>query len=82
MRISLRRLPNGDLAFQRIVLRANATGTEAEAPPQVRRVKTPKHERSFIDTLLCDKGRAMVARIDPRFRQPKLQVIRVHCDEC
>ena len=78
MRISLRRLPNGERAFQRIVLRADAMASGANVSSAVRKEKAPHHERSFIDAILGEKGRAIVARINPRFRQPKLQVIKVH----
>ena len=81
MRISLRRLPNGELAFQRVVLRADAMAGGAIVSSAVRREKAPPQERSFIDALLGEKGRAIVARINPRFRPTRLQVIKVNCDE-
>ena len=82
MRISLRRLPTGEIAFQRLVLRADALGRGANVSSAIRREETPQRERSFIDAILGEKGRAIVARINPRFRQSKLQVIKVHGNEC
>lgn len=81
MRIPLRRLPNGDPAFQRIVLRADEKSESSRGLAQVRVVKSPIQERSFIDARLGEKGQAIVARINPRFRQPKLKVVKLHCDE-
>ena len=77
MRITLRRLPNGETAFQRIVLRADDARGDAKISTAVHKAKTPPPERSFIEALLGEKGRAIVARINPRFRQPRLQVIKV-----
>jgi hypothetical protein len=81
MRISIRRLPNGELAFQRLVLRADAMASTANVLSAVRTEKAPHRERTFIDAILGEKGRAIVARINPRFRRPRLQVIKVHGDD-
>jgi hypothetical protein len=81
MRISLRRLPNGEIAVQRITLRSDERRDDSRPLCQVRLVKAPIQPRSFIDALLGEKGRAIVARINPRFRLARLKVVQVQRDE-
>jgi hypothetical protein len=76
MRIFVRRLPNGETAPQRIVLRADEKRKGPNFSCRVRKADAPIQERSFIETLLGEKGRAIVAKLNSRFRQPNLRVVQ------
>jgi hypothetical protein len=81
MKISLRRLPNGDIAPQRLVLSVDERAKGPTFTCRVRKETAPQQEKSFIEALLGEKGRAIVAKLNPRFRQPSLRVVHLRGDD-
>lgn len=71
MRIVLRRLPDGTIATERVVVRVEDRVPRYAFRVEVQKVEVPSVTRSLLDHLLGEKGRALVARITPRFNWTK-----------